>query len=291
MPGPGQGVALRARTTRPDFEAGVEAILEHIRAGDIFQANLTQPFSAEWDGDPRTLYWRLCEASPAPFSAYVEDGNGTAVLSSSPEEFLFRDGSSVRTRPIKGTRPRGRDATSDAQLLHELLHSEKDLAELAMIVDLLRNDLGKVARTGSVSVGPFPEHASFAQVHHLFATVTAELDRTVTNGELLRATFPGGSVTGCPKLRCLQILEQIEIARRGVYTGAIAAFWPGDRMHCNIAIRTLVHRAGRIRTNTGGGITTLSDPAAEYEETRHKLAGLERALNVSASVPPSEPAS
>lgn len=283
--------SFAAHTSRSDYERRVAAVVEHIRNGDIFQANLTQPFSAEWDGDPRALFWRLCEASPAPFSAYVEDGNGTAVLSSSPEEFLFRDGPFVRTRPIKGTRPRGRDATSDAQLLHELLHSEKDLAELVMIVDLLRNDLGKVARTGSVRVGPFPEHASFAQVHHLFATVTAELDSTVTNGELLRATFPGGSVTGCPKLRCLQILEQIEIARRGVYTGAISVFWPGDRMHCNIAIRTLVHRAGRIRTNTGGGITTLSDPAAEYEETRHKLAGLERALNVSASVPPSGPAS
>ena len=280
--------AFTAHTSRADYECRVAAVVEHIRSGDIFQANLSQPFSAQWDGDPRTLFWRLCEASPAPFSAYVEDGNGTAVLSSSPEEFLFRDGSFVRTRPIKGTRPRGKDAASDARLRHELLHSDKDLAELAMIVDLMRNDLGKVARTGSVVVGRFPEHASFAHVHHLFATVTAEVDDSVTAGELLRATFPGGSVTGCPKLRCLEILEQIEIARRGVYTGAIGAFLPGGRMHCNVAIRTLVHRDGRIRANAGGGITTLSDPAAEYDETRHKLAGMERALQCRANAPDSE---
>jgi para-aminobenzoate synthetase component 1 len=277
--------SLRAHLPRRDYERRVAAVVEHIRAGDIFQANLTQPFTAAFDGDPRALFWRLCEQSPAPFAAYVEDGQGTAVLSSSPEEFLWRSGDAVRTRPIKGTRRRAADPAEDARLLAELLGSEKDQAELAMIVDLLRNDLGKVAATGSVQVGPFPEHASFAQVHHLFATVQASLPPGTSAVDLLRATFPGGSITGCPKLRCLQILEQLEVARRGVYTGAIGWFGPGDALHCNIAIRTLVHRAGVLRGNAGGGVTALSDPATEWQETLHKMAGVERTLQTPVDVP------
>ncbi|MGC6486794.1 MAG: anthranilate synthase component I family protein [Planctomycetota bacterium] len=277
--------ALRAHLGRADYERRVAAVVEHIRAGDIFQANLTQPFTGRYDGDPRALFWRLCEQSPAPFAAYVEDGAGTAVLSSSPEEFLWRAGDQVRTIPIKGTRPRGRDAAEDDALLAELLASEKDLAELAMIVDLLRNDLGKVARTGSVEVGPFPEHRSFAQVHHLFAQVTATLADGVSAVDLLRATFPGGSITGCPKLRCLEIIEALEVTRRGVYTGAIGWFGPGDRMHLNIAIRTLVHRDGVVRGNAGGGVTALSDPHLEWQESLAKMAGLERALQCRVAVP------
>lgn len=276
---------LRAAVSQADYERRVAAVVEHICAGDIFQANLTQPFSARFDDDPRALFWRLCEQSPAPFAAYVEDGEGTAVLSSSPEEFLWRDGSELRTRPIKGTRPRSDDAVEDARLLRELLDSEKDQAELAMIVDLLRNDLGKVAEVGSVAVGPFPEHASFAQVHHLFATVRAKLRAGVSTIELLRATFPGGSITGCPKLRCLEIIEQLEVTRRGVYTGAIGWFGPGEQMHLNIAIRTLVHRDGQIRGNAGGGITALSDPHLEWRESLAKMAGLERALQARIVLP------
>ena len=279
---------LVAHVRRADYEAAVAAIVEHICAGDIFQANLTQPFTGTWDGDPGALFWRLCEQSPAPFGAYVDDGRGTAVLSSSPEEFLFRDGDFVRTRPIKGTRPRGRTADEDRALLDELLASEKDRAELAMIVDLLRNDLGKVAATGSVGVGPFPEHDSFAQVHHLFATVEARLRPGVTTIDLLRATFPGGSITGCPKLRCLEILDGLEWTRRGVYTGSIGWFGPGDQMHANIAIRTLVHRDGRVRGNAGGGITALSEPASEWQESIDKMAGLERALQARVRLPEEE---
>ncbi len=276
---------LLATLGQRDYERRVAQVVEHIRNGDIFQANLTQPFTASFQGDPRALFWRLCEQSPAPFAAYIEDGNGTAVLSSSPEEFLWRDGDQLRTRPIKGTRPRSDDATEDARLLQELLASEKDQAELAMIVDLQRNDLGKVATVGSVQVGAFPEHASFAQVHHLFATVTATLRPDVSTIELLRATFPGGSITGCPKLRCLEILEQLEVTRRGVYTGAIGWFGPGDAMHLNIAIRTLVHQGGRVRGNAGGGITALSDPHLEWCESLAKMKGLERALQTSIRLP------
>lgn len=282
---PMPAAVLRAHQGRADYERRVAAVVEHIRKGDIFQANLTQPFTADWHGDPRELFWRLCAQSPAPFAAYVEDGVGTAVLSSSPEEFLWRDGVHVRTRPIKGTRPRGAAPDEDARLLAELLASEKDRAELAMIVDLLRNDLGKVAAVGSVHVGEFPEHATFAQVHHLFATVTATLREGVSAVDLLRATFPGGSITGCPKQRCLEILEELEVARRGVYTGAIGGFGPGDRMHLNIAIRTLVHRAGKLRGNAGGGVTALSDPHLEWRESLHKIAGFERALQAKAWIP------
>jgi len=277
--------ALRAHLGQRDYERRVAAVVEHIRAGDIFQANLTQPFTADWQGDPRALFWQLCHASPAPFAAYVADGQGTAVLSSSPEEFLWREHDVVRTRPIKGTRPRGTDAAADRALLAELVRSEKDQAELAMIVDLLRNDLGRVAMTGSVQVGPFPEHGSFAQVHHLHATVQALLRPGTSHVDLLRATFPGGSITGCPKLRCLEILEQLEVARRGVYTGAIGWFGPGETMHLNIAIRTLVHRAGRLRGNAGGGVTALSDPHGEWRETLTKMAGLERALQARIEFP------
>jgi para-aminobenzoate synthetase component 1 len=276
---------VRAHVGRADYEARVAAVVEHIRAGDVFQANLTQPFTAEFAGDPRALFWRLCEHSPAPFAAYLEDGDGTAVLSSSPEELLWRDGDHVRTRPIKGTRPRGATAADDERLLRELVHSDKDQAELAMIVDLLRNDLGKVAATGSVQVGPFPEHRSFAQVHHLFATVAATLRPGVTAVDLLRATLPGGSITGCPKLRCLEILERLEVARRGVYTGAIGWFGPGEQLHCNVAIRTMVHRGGRVRCNAGGGVTALSDPHLEWRESLAKMAGLERALQSAVVMP------
>lgn len=280
-----RAVRCAAHLRQAEYEGKVAAVKDHIAAGDIFQGNLTQPCTAEWQGDPRALFWRLCEQSPAPFAAYVEDGQGTAVLSSSPEEFLRRLGDDVRTQPIKGTRRRLADPAADRQQLAELLASEKDLAELAMIVDLLRNDLGKVARIGSVQVGPFPEHATFAQVHHLYATVVAKLRDGVAAVDLLRATFPGGSITGCPKLRCLEILESLEVARRGVYTGAIGWFGPGDQLHLNIAIRTMVHRAGRLRLNAGGGITSLSDPGSEWLETLHKLAGLERALQLAVQVP------
>jgi para-aminobenzoate synthetase component 1 len=279
---------LRAHVSQADYERRVAAVVEHICAGDIFQANLTQPFTGGFDGDPRALFWRLCEQSPAPFAAYVEDGAGTAVLSSSPEEFLWRDGCRVRTRPIKGTRPRAAAPAADAALLADLLASEKDRAELAMIVDLLRNDLGKVAEVGSVEVGPFPEHDSFAQVHHLHATVTARLRAQVSTVDLLRATFPGGSITGCPKLRCLEVLESLEVARRGVYTGAVGWFGPGEQLHLNIAIRTLVHRAGLVRGNAGGGVTALSDPHLEWRESLAKMAGLERALQARVEIPEEE---
>ncbi|MEM7205557.1 MAG: anthranilate synthase component I family protein [Planctomycetota bacterium] len=278
--------AVRAHISRLAYEARVARVVEHIRAGDLFQANLTQPFTGELDGDPRALFWRLCACSPAPFASYVETGDGIAVLSSSPEEFLTRRGPIVRTRPIKGTRPRSDDAATDRALRQELLASDKDRAELAMIVDLMRNDLGKVAQPGTVRVGPFPEEASFAQVHHLFATVTATLREDCDTAELLRATFPPGSITGAPKLRCMEILEELEVVRRGVYTGAVGVFGPGSRLSLNVAIRTMAVVDGVVRLNAGGGVTSDSVPASEYDETLHKAAGMLRALRLDTVLPP-----
>jgi len=264
---------VRAHVSRRDFEARIAAVVEHVRAGDIFQANLSQPFTATFAGDPRVLFWRACALSPAPFAAYLELGRGVVVLSSSPEEFLAVRGRAVETRPIKGTRPRGADPAEDAALLAELLASEKDRAELAMIVDLMRNDLGKVAEVGTVGVGPFPEHASFAQVHHTFARVDARLRPDVSFAELLAATFPPGSVTGAPKLRAMEVIEELEVVRRSVYTGAIGWFGPGGACHLNVAIRTLTLVGTRARFNTGGGITAASDPRREYDESIDKARG------------------
>jgi aminodeoxychorismate synthase component I len=278
-------LGLRAHVTRADYEARVARIVEHIRAGDVFQANLTQPFSGRFRGDARALFWRACEVNPAPFSACVDTGRGLVVLSSSPEEFVRVSGGHARSRPIKGTRPRHSDPDADARLLAELLASDKDLAELAMIVDLMRNDLGKVARAGSVTVGAFPELRSFVDVHHLFATVRARLREDATLADVLRATFPPGSITGAPKLRCMEILEALEVVRRGVYTGAIGRFGPGRRMHLNVAIRTMTIVGERVRCNAGGGITADSVPALEFEETLHKAAGMLRVLRAEVEWP------
>ena len=288
-PEPQPAKGLHAHTSRADYESRVQAIVDHICDGEIFQANLTQPFTARFDGDPHRLFWNLCLESPAPFGAYYETAEGEAVLCSSPEEFLFVEGDFVRARPIKGTRPRGDSPDEDRRLLAELLASEKDQAELAMIVDLLRNDIGKVARPGSVAVGPFPEHESYAQVHHTFATITARLRHGVSLVDLIRATFPCGSITGAPKLRTMELLEQIELVRRGVYTGAIGWIGPGRNMHLNVAIRTMAFKNGTIRFNTGGGITADSVPALEFEETLHKAAGMVRALATELFIPDSVP--
>jgi len=277
-PPPAAPSAVRVHLTREEFEARVAAVVEHIRAGDVFQVNLTQPFTAVFAGDPRALFWRACAVSAAPFSAYLEFDRRLQVLSASPEEFLAVRDRAVETRPIKGTRPRGATPSADHRLLAELLASDKDRAELAMIVDLMRNDLGKVAVAGTVTVGPFPEHASYAQVHHTFACVRARLREEVTLADLLAATFPPGSVTGAPKLRAMEIIEDLEVVRRGVYTGAIGWFGPGDACHLNVAIRTLTLVGSVARFNAGGGITAASDPAAEHAECLHKAAGWLRAL-------------
>jgi para-aminobenzoate synthetase component 1 len=264
---------------RESYEATVRRALEYIRAGDIYQVNLSQRLSAECAEDPFDVYLRLRQTSPAPFAAFLNQP-GHAILSSSPERFLHYDPAerSIATRPIKGTRPRGADAGADAALALELMRSEKDRAENVMIVDLLRNDLGRIASIGSVEVTGLCELETFAGVHHLTSTIEAQLraDRDVV--DLLRAAFPGGSITGAPKIRAMEIIDELEPVERGIYTGAIGYIRFNGELDLNIAIRTMLIKDGVASFSVGGGIVADSDPALEYEETMHKAAGMIQAL-------------
>jgi para-aminobenzoate synthetase component 1 len=255
--------------TRDDYLEGVRRALEYIRAGDIFQVNLSQRFSTHGRGDLHALHRRFRSASPAPFSAFLRTGEDSAILSASPESFYQTRGNRIVTRPIKGTRPRGASADEDAHLIEELINSPKDRAELTMIVDLERNDLGRVCEYGSVRVSEAMAVESFAQVHHLVATIEGRLRPEITSMDVVKAMFPGGSITGAPKIRAMQIIDELETNQRGVYTGAIGYLSRGASAF-NIAIRTMIAEDGRITYQVGGGIVADSDPEAEYEETLHK---------------------
>ncbi len=269
-------------------QARIERCRAAIAAGELYQANLAHPFEARTSGDPLALYLRLREANPAPYMAYLRDG-ARALLSASPE-LLFEahpDGA-LRARPIKGTAPRSDDPAADAALAAGLLASEKDGAELAMIVDLLRNDLGRVAAIGSVSVDEFPLLRSYAGVHHLMADVRARLAAGRGAGDALLSLFPGGSITGAPKLRAMQLIAELERAGRGFFTGSLGFLDARGGACFNILIRTLEWRAdpergdsaGRVRYQVGGGITIGSDALEEERETLVKGARLARALGV-----------
>lgn len=263
--------------SRVQYEAAVRRVLEYIAAGDCYQVNLSQRFSTPLLCTPWALYERLRAVSPAPYAAFVDCGDHQ-VLSSSPELLLSASGGYVETRPIKGTRPRGRTPEEDRDRAAELLASEKDRAELLMIVDLERNDLGRVCEFGSVHVPALYTLESFANVHHLVATVRGKLRAGTSPLECLRAAFPGGSITGAPKIRSMEIIEELEPFRRGVYTGALGWVDAHGNGEWNIAIRTLLTQGDRAYFHVGGGIVADSDPAAEYEETLTKAAGMLRAL-------------
>lgn len=267
----------------PDFRPGMDRdewigkvveAQDFIAAGDIYQVNLTHTLTAPWRGSAEMFYPRLCAASPAPFSCFLRL-DGTEVMSSSPECFLRLDGRRIVTRPIKGTRPRGLD---DAAVMRELLASPKERAELVMITDLERNDLGRVCEYGSVRVTGLCELQTFRHVHHLVSTVEGRLRPEVSPVQALRACYPGGSITGAPKKRAREIIASLEASPRGIYTGAIGYFSRDGRAVFNIAIRTLVVRDGGARFGIGAGIVADSDPSLEYEETLHKAAGLFAAL-------------
>jgi len=267
------------------YQAAVARAVAYIHAGDLFQVNLAQRFTAPLAADPFTLYRRLRQQSPAPFAAFL-GGEGFQVLSASPERLLqVTSGGQVETRPIKGTRRRGATPAADAALARELLASEKEQAELLMIVDLERSDLGRVCRYGSVTVPALRRLEAHPTVWHTVATVAGELWPGVTAGRLLRATFPGGSVTGAPKVRAMQIIEELEGLRRGVYCGAIGYLAFSGEIDLNVVIRTLVCSDGRVCFHAGGGIVADSDPAAEYEETLVKAAALLRALGAPTAAP------
>jgi para-aminobenzoate synthetase component 1 len=256
-------------------------ILDYIRAGDCYQVNLAQRFTAHASGDPWLAYQRLRLINPAPYSAYLNTPYAQ-ILSASPERFLRVANGQVETKPIKGTRPRAGHAKLDAERIAELVASEKDRAENLMIVDLLRNDLSKNCAIGSVKVPRLFEVESFATVHHLVSTVTGRLAEGRDAIELLRGAFPGGSITGAPKTRAMQIIEELEPHRRGVYCGAIGYIGYDGDMDTNIAIRTLVHSRGIVRFWAGGGIVADSQRDAEYQETFDKAAALLNLLQQSA---------
>ncbi|MFL5332533.1 MAG: aminodeoxychorismate synthase, component I [Geminicoccaceae bacterium] len=272
-------VVPRSNYTRAGYEAAVRRVVEYILAGDIFQANLSQRFLAElppgWDA--WQLYRRLRRRNPAPFAAYLELGEVT-LASASPERFLELRGRPVETRPIKGTRPRGATPADDARLGQELLASEKDRAENVMIVDLLRNDLSRVCRDHTVLTPEICALESFATVHHLVSTVTGELRPGLDAVDLLRATFPGGSITGAPKIRAMEIIAELEPTARGPYCGAIGWLGADGWMDSSITIRTFASKDGRVVFQAGGGIVADSNPAAEYEETLDKARALIEAL-------------
>jgi para-aminobenzoate synthetase component 1 len=255
---------------RETYLAAARRAVEYIHAGDVFQVNYAHEFRAAYRGDPLSLYLALREANPAPYGAYLDLGRGNAVLSTSPELFLRVRGREVTTRPIKGTRPRGADPAADARLREELRASPKDQAELAMIVDLERNDLGRVCEPGTVEVVSDAEIESYATVHHRVAEVRGELEEGFDRVDLLAATFPGGSITGAPKVRAMEIIDELEAGRRGPYTGAIGLLSDDGNMDLNIAIRTAVLARGEVRVHVGGGIVADSVPEAEYEETLAK---------------------
>ncbi|HEY7590899.1 MAG TPA: aminodeoxychorismate synthase component I [Candidatus Limnocylindrales bacterium] len=259
---------------RRAYEAGVEQIRDHIARGHIYQANLTRRLETRFSGHAWPLYRRLRTGDPALFAAFVDLGEGRALVSASPEPFVRVDPLGfVATDPIKGTRRRGRSREEDRALACELLASGKDRAENVMIVDVLRNDLGRVCRPGSVRVPRLCRLERTAAVQHLVTTVTGRLAPGRDPFDLLTASFPGGSITGAPKIRAMAILETLEPVRRGPYTGAIGWIGPDGAMATSIAIRTLVADGGRLTLHVGGGITWRSDPAAEWDETVAKARG------------------
>ncbi|HUT32971.1 MAG TPA: aminodeoxychorismate synthase component I [Planctomycetota bacterium] len=268
---PASAGPLRSNFTRDAYLAAVRRAKEYIAAGDIFQVNLSQRFETGLAVPPAELYRRLRRANPAPFAAYLGlDAEGSAVLSSSPERFLKVVGRGVETRPIKGTRPRGQTPADDGRLAAELLASAKDSAELTMIVDLERNDLGRVCDYGSVAVTEHKAVEAYASVFHLVSTVEGRLHEGRDLVDLLKATFPGGSITGAPKIRAMEIIDELEPTQRSVYTGSIGYVGLDGTMDLNIAIRTILVRDDWAYFQVGGGVVADSDPAAEYQETLDK---------------------
>jgi para-aminobenzoate synthetase component 1 len=271
------GFTVGSNFTRPDFLAAVEQAQRYIRAGDIYQVNLSQRLAAPFGGSGWQLFERLLDVSPAPFAAYLDCGD-FELASSSPELFLRLTGAHIRTRPIKGTRPRDADPTRDAQLTYELQTSPKEMAELVMITDLLRNDLGRVCEFGSVQVPELVRLERFAQVQHLVSTVEGHLRPDVSHLAALAACFPGGSVTGAPKFRAMEIIDELEPTVRGPYTGALGYLGFNRESQLSIIIRTAICREGRAWFPVGAGIVADSDPAAEYDETLAKARGFLAAL-------------
>ena len=270
---------ISSNFSRSDFINAVTRAQNYIRSGDIYQVNLSHRLTAARDLSGWELFQQLSDVSPAPFSAFFDCGD-FQLASSSPEQFLRMSGSQIVTRPIKGTRPRDSDPTRDAQLAYELQTSAKELAELVMITDLLRNDLGRVCEYGSVQTPDLARLEKFAHVQHLVSTVEGRLRDDITHFAALASCFPGGSITGAPKIRAMEIIDELEPLSRGPYCGCHGYLGFNRESHLSITIRTAICKDGLAHFNVGAGIVADSNPEAEYNETLTKAAGFLAALNL-----------
>jgi para-aminobenzoate synthetase component 1 len=273
------GYEITASLSREEFISRVTQAQRYIRSGDIYQVNLSHRLASAFAGSGWELFQRLKEVSPAPFSAFL-DCQDFQLASSSPELFLRLSGSHILTRPIKGTRPRSRDTTRDAQLTYELQTSAKEMAELVMITDLLRNDLGRVCEFGSVQVPELVRLERYPQVQHLVSTVEGRLRNEVTHFSAFSSCFPGGSITGAPKIRAMELIDELEPVSRGFYTGALGYLGFNRESQLSVVIRTAMFREGKVWFHVGAGIVADSIPKAEYDETITKAQGFIEALRL-----------
>ena len=260
---------LKSNFKQDHYIQTLKKIIEYISSGHVYQVNMSQRFEADFQGNPYLLFKRYYQMNPAPFFAYINAGDHQ-IVSTSPERFLVQNQSQVETRPIKGTRPRGKTPEEDRLLRDKLYNSKKDDAELSMIVDLMRNDIGKVCAGGTVYVAEHKRVEAYQNVYHLVSIVKGILDQQYDSVDLVRATFPGGSITGCPKIRTMEIIDELEPDRRHIYTGSIGYISFHDTMDLSIAIRTATIHDEKLSFSVGGGIVFDSDPQKEFEETLHK---------------------
>ena len=274
---------LKSNFTPEGYMKAVDRVREYIAAGDVFQVNISQRFETDLTVPPYELYRRLRQINPAPFASYLNFDEVT-IIGASPERFLRVDGDWVETRPMKGTRPRGKDSVDDAMLAEELTQSSKDRAENVMIVDLERNDLGRVCQYGTVRVTELAILETFPTVFHLTSTVVGRLRPDKNRIDLLKATFPGGSITGAPKVRAMEIIDELEPTRRNAYTGAIGYLSFGSNLDLNIVIRTFLIKNGKAYFQVGGGIIYDSNAEAEYVEPLDKAKALIQALRLAPRV-------
>ena len=274
---------LKSNFTPEGYMEAVNKVREYIAAGDVFQVNISQRFETDLTIPPYELYQRLRQINPAPFASYLNFDEVT-IVSASPERFLRVDGDCIETRPMKGTRPRGKNAAEDAIMAQELVNSIKDRAENVMIVDLERNDLGRVCQYGTVKVTELAILETFPTVFHLTSTIVGRLRPDKNRIDLLKATFPGGSITGAPKVRTMEIIDELEPTRRSVYTGAIGYLGFGSNLDLNIVIRTFIIKGNKAYFQVGGGIIYDSNAEAEYQETLDKAKALIQALRLAPRV-------
>lgn len=269
--------AIKSNFSKDEYINAIEKIRDYIKTGDIYQANMTQRFECDINQSPYDIYSKLRKINPAPFASFIDFKEGF-IVSSSPERFVKIKDRYIETRPIKGTCPRGKSIEEDEKNKADLLSSEKDKAELLMIVDLERNDLSKVSKAGSVKVTELFHLETYPTVHHLVATVIGQIRDDMDIIDCIKAIFPGGSITGAPKIRSMEIIDELEPNQRNIYTGSIGYIGFNQDMDLNIAIRTIVCKDKKAYFQAGGGITWNSNPNLEYEETLHKAKAMIKVL-------------